>query len=132
MRSAGMSSRIHPDRIGRRDVQRQVARQLLEFLGASDEVGLAVELEEHADLSVVVEVAHRRCPARRSFRSLLGLGDALLAKDLGRLLDVTARLLQRSLAIHHASAGSGSQLAYLLRGNRRARHGLQPGPVRGE
>ena len=124
--------RIHPDRVGRRDVKRQVARQLLEFVGASDEVGLAVQLQEHPDLSVVVQVAHDDALRGTLSDSLLGLGDALLPKDLGRLLELTARLLQRSLAIHHASAGSGSQLAHIFRGNRRACHGLQPGPVRGE
>ena len=38
------------------DVHGDVAEQLLEVVGAGDEVGLAVELEEHADLAAGVDV----------------------------------------------------------------------------
>ena len=78
-------------------MQGDVARQLLEVVGARDEVGLAVELDQHADLAVVVDVAHDQRPRGGSAGALLGLGDPLLAQDLGGLLHVAAGLLQRLL-----------------------------------
>ena len=57
-------------------------------------------------------------PLRRgAAAALLGLGDALLAEDLHRLVHVAAGLFERRLAIHHARAGAGAELADVFRGN---------------
>src|SRR5436853_554470 len=55
----------------------------------------------------------------------LGLGDSLLPEGLRGLVHLAAGLFQGPLAVHHAGAGARPELAYVLRGNRRARHSLQ-------
>jgi len=104
----------HADRIGRGDVKGDLARQLPERLVAGHEVGLAVELDQHPDLVVVVDVAQHDALRGGAARALLGLGDPFLAKDLGRLVHVAGGLFQGPLAVHHASAGPLPELAYVL------------------
>src|SRR5512144_542753 len=43
-------------RVGGRDLHRQLLHQVLEVVGARDEVGLAVHLDEHADLAAGMDV----------------------------------------------------------------------------
>jgi hypothetical protein len=49
---------------------------------------------------------HASCP-------LGGLGEALLAENLDRLLDIAARLVERRLAIHHSRAGLVAEFLHL-------------------
>ena len=80
--------------VGRRggDVQRDVAGERDEVVVAGDEVGVAVDLDEHADLAVGVDVGLRRCPrwprGRRAWR-LVAEPDA---QQLDGLVDVAVGL----------------------------------------
>ena len=76
-------------RIGGGDVHGDVVHQALEVVGASDEVALAVDLDQHADLASGVDVAGHRAFAGGARRLLGGGGDALLAQNDDRALDVT-------------------------------------------
>ena len=71
-------------RIGGRDVQRQLLHERLEVVGARDEVGLAVHLDEHADLAAHVDVAADDALARGAARALGGRGEPLLAQQRRR------------------------------------------------
>src|SRR5437667_355680 len=78
-------------------------------LALGDEVGLAVDLDQHANLRRVVgsgamQVCLDDALAGRSPGSLGRLGDSLLAKDGVRLLEVALGLLERVLAVHHSRA----------------------------
>src|SRR3954451_3722420 len=90
-------------------VQRHVARELLEVLVAGHEVGLAVDLDEHADLARGVYVALDHALRRRALAALGRLGLPLHAQDLDGLVDVPAGLLEGLLAVHHAGARAVAQ-----------------------
>src|SRR3954454_17131361 len=107
----------HVQRGGRRDVQGHVARELLEVVVARDEVGLAVDLDEHADLPGRVHIALDDALGRRAGAALGGLRLTLHAQDLDRLVDLTARLDQRVLAVHHPRARAVAELLHVLRGD---------------
>jgi hypothetical protein len=77
----------------------------LELLVARDEIGLAVDLDEDADLAAGVDVRADEAFVRRAFLLLLGLEGARFLKDRGRLLVVAAGLHQGVAAIDHAGAG---------------------------
>ena len=79
--------------------------QRLEILAASGEVGLAVDLEEHADLPPGVDVGlDQTLPGRPG--GLLGRrGHALLPQELLRAGDVSVRLDECFLALHHPDSG---------------------------
>src|SRR3954470_16765707 len=98
----------------RRDVLGDVLNQFLERIGARDEVGLAVHFHQHAHLAVVMDVAADRALARLLADALLGLGDALGAEILDRLLHVAMVLLERSLRFHHTRAGALAQSLNIL------------------
>ena len=93
-------------------MQRDVAREGDEVVVAGDEVGVAVDLDEHADLAVRVDVG------------LDGALGGLAAADLGALrrgaraaARPPPRCRRRSrrgrLAVHHARAGAVAQLLHL-------------------
>ena len=48
---------------------------------------------------------------------LVGLGETLLLEQVGGLLDITAGLLERALALHDAGAGALAQLLDVSGGN---------------
>src|SRR3954469_4743630 len=112
----------HVERRGRGDVQGDVARELLEGVVARDEVGLAVDLHEHADLAGRVHVALDDALRGRARPALRGLRLALHAQDLDRLVDVAAGLDQRVLAVHHPRAGVVAELLHVLGRNGRLCH----------
>ena len=87
------------------DVHGDVLEELLEVLGAGDEVGLAVELKQDADLAAGVDVGPH-CALVGGARGLLGgRGHATLAEDDERLLHVTLGLLESLEAVAHGCAG---------------------------
>src|SRR4029077_3819193 len=113
----------HPARARGGNLQRELLGELPEVLAFGDEVGLAVDLDQHADLwrKVVaqpVEVRLDDTLARRPPGALGRLRDALLAEDRERLLDVPAGLLERVLAVHHSCAGHLAKLPDELCGER--------------
>ena len=89
--------------------------QVLELAVAGDEVGLAVELDEHADAAVHVDVGADEAFLGGPAGLGLGPGVALLAQDLDGLVHVAVALGQGALALHHADAGPLAQLFDLIR-----------------
>src|SRR5664279_5345164 len=93
-----------PDRAQTRDLDRQIADQALELVRAGDEVGLAVDFDQDADLAAGVDVARDLAFIGVSAGSLGGRRLASLLEDRGCLLDVAAGLLESALALHDACA----------------------------
>jgi hypothetical protein len=77
---------------------------------AGHEVGLAVDLDEHADAAVRVDVRHHGTLGRLAAGLLGRLREALGAQEVDRLLDVTGDLDERLLAVGHAGAGALAQV----------------------
>src|SRR5215217_2452085 len=113
---------VHVDRDGCRggDVQREVAREADEVVVAGDEVRLAVDLHQHADLAVRVDVGLNGALGGLALAALLRLGGALHPQRLDRLLDVAIRLDEGLLALHHPCAGALAQGLHVLGGHAHA------------
>src|SRR5436309_181994 len=105
-----------------RDVHRDVLEELLELRSPGDEVGLAVHLHEHADLSARMDVGSYGALCRGPRGLPLRGGKPLLAEDLLRFDEAPSRLLQSALALHHADAGSLPQRRHLGRADWRLFH----------
>src|SRR5580700_1826946 len=88
----------------RGDVHRDIARELAELRIARDEVGLAVDLDEHADLSAGVDVAHDEPFLGDALGLLCSLRRAALEQQRLRAIHVAGRVEQRLPAVHHRSA----------------------------
>ena len=85
-------------------MQREVGDEVLEDVVAGDEVGVALDLHEHADLAGGVDVLADQALGRLALSKLLSLlahGDA---QGLEGLVGVAAGLLERSLALHRDPA----------------------------
>ena len=104
------------------DVQRDVAGERDEVLVAGDEVGVAVDLDEHAGLAVGVDVGLDRALGGLAAAHLERLVAEADAQQLDGGVDVAAGLGQRRLAVHHARAGLVAQLLDLRRGDRGSAH----------
>src|SRR5258708_11150768 len=113
-----------PSRSGSRDVDGELARQVLEDVVAGDEVRLAVELHQGRDLVVVVHVRAHGALRRGPPGALAGLGNTLLAQPILGLLDVPIGLLQRSPRIQDAGVGGITKL--LDQGGRDFGHQASP------
>ena len=100
------------------DVQRDVAREGDEVLVARDEVGVAVDLDEHAGLAVRVDVGLDGALGGLAAAHLERLVAEADAQQLDGGVDVAAGLGQRRLAIHHSRARLVAQLLDLRRGDR--------------
>src|SRR3954451_20948245 len=105
----------HLVRAHRSDVLSDLARKLLEVVGARDEVGLAVDLDQHADLPGRVDVGGDDALGSATLGALLGLRGALHAQDLDGLVSVAVCLLEGALGVHHPGAGAIAQGLYVLR-----------------
>src|SRR3954447_9397752 len=112
----------HVQRLRGGDVQRDVPGERDEVLVARDEVGVAVDLDEDADLAVGVDVGLHRALGGLAAGELGGAGDALLAQPGHGRVDVAAGLGQRLLAVHHARAGAVAQGLDVLRGDGHVGH----------
>ena len=95
-------------------MHRQLLGQALEVVGARHEVGLAVDLDQHADLAAHVDVVADDPFLGGAAGALGGRGHALLAQDLDRLVEVAAGLGQRRLAVHHPGSGLVAELLHHL------------------
>ena len=73
---------IDRDRRGGGDVLRELAREDHELVGPRDEIGLAVDFDQHAELAGVVNVAGHHAFARAAPGARFGLGDALRSEVL--------------------------------------------------
>ena len=114
--SAVTSSR-RTNGLGRRDVHRDVAHQLLELVGAGHEVGLAVDLDQDADLAAAVDVGADRAFGRDPAGLLGRRGEALLAQRVDRLSMLPCALVEGVLAVHHSGAGALPELLDHLSGD---------------
>src|SRR5271169_99264 len=100
---------------------RDLCGRLLEQGGLGHEVGLAVQLDQHAFLGTA-ELRGDQAVGRGAGGPLARILDALDAEQLDRVLEVAIGLGERVLAVHHASAGlvpesldvSGSEVRHVL------------------
>src|SRR5213075_607490 len=92
-------------RLRGRDVDRDLMRQMTELVIPGHEVTLAVQLDEHAQLVVVMDVGRDDAFLRGAGGLRSGLGDALLAKPVLGLLDVPGSRFEGTLGVHHPGAG---------------------------
>jgi hypothetical protein len=81
----------HPLRVGGGDVHRDLLDEVLEVVGARHEVRLAVDLDEHADAAAHVDVAADDALRRGASGALGGLGEAALAQQRHRLVQIARR-----------------------------------------
>src|SRR2546428_1785866 len=97
-----------------RDLHRDLFGEHAELRIARDEVRLAVQLHQGAATAVGVDVRLDHSLGRLALGLLLGALEALPHQDLLRLLVVALRLLERSLAVHHAGARLLAQALHVL------------------
>src|SRR6185503_817012 len=100
----------HELRVHRRDLHRDVAGERLEVLVARDEVGLAVDLDEHADAAARVDVRDDGAFGGLTAGLLRRLRETLRAQVVDRLVHVTRDFGERLLAVRHAGAGALAQI----------------------
>src|SRR5712691_10080120 len=101
-------------RVHRRDLHRDLLRELLEFVSARNEVGLARQLHQGANASARVDVRRDHALLCHALRSLGEGLDAPLLDERERLGVVAARLLERALAVHDARAALATQALNVL------------------
>ena len=82
-----------------------------------EEVGLAIDLDQHAELAARMNVGADRTFRCDAARALGRRGDAFLAQPYGGFFEVALTLGERLLAIHHARAGLLAQFSYRISGN---------------
>ncbi len=95
-----LSSTTSADALGKR----------AEVFVLGDEVGFGVDLDEDMAPSLFVALEHDSAFGRDARSLLVGFRLALLAEQLGRVVDVAAGVDQRLLAIHHPRAGTLAEL----------------------
>jgi len=88
----------------------QVLDESAELLVASDEVGLAVDLDERPALAAGRDRRRDEAVGRGAVGALLGLGDTALAQHVDGCVDVAVGLLERPFAVHHPHAGFVAEL----------------------
>src|SRR4029079_6787527 len=109
------------DVAGRRgggDVQRDLAREVDAVVVTRDEVRVAGDLDQHADLAVGVDVGLHGALGGLAAAHLQRLVAEAHAQELRGGLDVAVGLLERLLAIHHARARAVAELLDLRGGDR--------------
>ena len=96
--------------VAREDDVGDLVDQRLEAIVARHEVGLAIDLGQHAQRAVVIELDADDAFRGDAAGALGGLRHAALAQVLDRGVDVAVALGQRRLAFHHARAGTLAQV----------------------
>src|SRR5262249_48583880 len=81
------------------DEARDAVERTPEDVTLRDEVGLAVELDDRADIAVDRDLD--RAFVRVASGALGGAGQALLAQPVLGRVHIAVRLLERALAVHH-------------------------------
>src|SRR5262245_12957794 len=104
----------------RRDERGQGRDQVLEVLGRRDEVGLALELDDAAD--VAVDEQRHRALGVGAVGPLGRLRQALLPQPLGRGLEVAVVGLEGPLGVHHPGPGGLAQRLHVFGGERHRDH----------
>src|SRR5581483_822667 len=99
-------------RIGRGDLHRDVFEQGLKFRRARNEVGLAVDLHQHADLAARMNVRSHRPVRRHTFGLLCRRRQSFLAQVVDRPGHLPAALGKGLLAVHHSRSGLFPELFY--------------------
>ena len=97
-------------------------------LGERDKIRLAVELHDHADFAVVMDVAADEPLASDLSGPLLGLGHTTGPKQLGGLVHVAIGVRQGLLGIHHSGARALPELLNVFCRKCSSRHSL-PEPL---
>src|SRR5580693_2025316 len=97
-----------------RDLYRHLVGEAHEVVVLGDEVGVAVDLDQHAHLRARVHVRLHRALRGRALAQILDFLALLHAQDLDRLLDVSLRLRQRLLAVHHPRARALAQRLHVF------------------
>src|SRR5215467_1680328 len=115
----------HVGRIRRGNLHPEILHQLLEGLGARDEVRFAVHLDEYAQLGAVVDVGPDDALTGIPVGALAGLSESLLPEELDGRFEIALRRLERLLAVHHAGAGPVAEVLHQLRARG---HALSPPP----
>src|SRR6266550_8067303 len=103
-------------RVLRRDLHPEIFHQLLEGVRARDEVRLAVDLDQYAELPAVVDVRPDDALTGLAMGSLACLGETLLAQELDGGLQIALGRLERFLAVHDPGAGPIAEVLHELRG----------------
>src|ERR1035441_6453643 len=92
------------------DLEAEVPHERLEPVVPGDEVRLAIDLDQDADLRPDVDVALDQPLLRRAVGLLGGRRGALLAQDRDGFVGVAVRFDQRLLAVEEARAGQETQV----------------------
>ena len=98
-----------------RDELRDRRHRAREVGALGDEVGVAVQLDDHAD--VAVDDRLDRALGGLAVGELPRLAEALLAEPVHRALEIAFALLERLLAVHHPRAGCLAQGRDVFRRN---------------
>ena len=89
-------------------------RQMTELVVTGDEVAFAVQLQEDAQLVVVVDVGGDDALPRRAGRFRASLGHAFLAQPVLGFLEIAVGRLEGALGVHHSRAGGVAQCLDLV------------------
>ena len=84
--------------------------ELMELIRDSDEVRLAVDLDECGNLRIVCHIGCDDALGGDAAGLLLGLGNALLSQVVDGLVHIAIRFRKRLFAVHHACARALAQL----------------------
>src|SRR5579884_1373576 len=104
-------------RVKRGNVHGDIVREIVKTLGARDEIGLAIDLHEHADLPARVDITADESFGSFAHGFLGGSGLPLLAQNANGLLEIAAGFHERGSAIGKARIRALAQLLDELRGN---------------
>ena len=96
------------------NVQRDVFDELAEVFIPRHKIGFAIDLNQHSDLALQMDVGSNDSLLRYARRFLARTGDALGPQDRLRLGQITAALNKSALAIHEAGIGFLAELLHQL------------------
>src|SRR6266852_6614001 len=99
-------------RLGRGDMHGDIFNELLKVFAARDEIRLAVNFDQYANLAAHVNVRPDDALGRHAAFFLFRGGQTALAQDFDPPLFVTIGFDQSLLALHHAGAGFFSERLY--------------------
>jgi hypothetical protein len=99
-------------RICRGHLHCEILDEVLEVIGAGDEIGFAVHLDEYAELGARMNIRSDDALTRDARGLLRGGSDAMLAQDDLGFSEIPVCLHQCALAFHHARAGAVAELFY--------------------